>query len=116
MMEIGETIEPHSQDDFARWLEEHGSSAKEIWVVIFKKTSGKQMVTYPELVETALRYGWIDGLAKSMDAECYAQRFSPRRKRSNWTETNKAIARRLVAEGLMTEAGMAALPEDMRSA
>lgn len=111
-MNIGETIEPHNQDDFARWLAEHGRSKKEIWVAIYKKASGKQTVTYPRLVETALRFGWIDGLAKSIDAERYAQRFSPRRKNSNWTETNKAIARRLIAEGRMTEAGMAALPEE----
>jgi uncharacterized protein YdeI (YjbR/CyaY-like superfamily) len=112
-MNIGETIEPHTADDFAHWLAEHGQSATEIWVVIFKKASGKQTVTYPELVEAALRYGWIDGLAKGMDAERYAQRFSPRRKRSNWTEANKAIARRLIAEGRMTDAGRAALPEDV---
>jgi uncharacterized protein YdeI (YjbR/CyaY-like superfamily) len=113
-MNIGETIEPGSPEDFARWLAEHGWSKQEIWVAIYKKASGKQRVTYPQLVETALCYGWIDGLAKSIDAEKYAQRFSPRRRNSNWTETNKAIARRLIAEGRMTDAGMAALPEDMR--
>jgi uncharacterized protein YdeI (YjbR/CyaY-like superfamily) len=113
-MNIGETIEPHGPEDFAHWLAEHGQAHKEIWVLIYKKTSGRQSATYEQLVETALRYGWIDGLAKSVDADKYAQRFSPRRKRSNWTETNKAIARRLIAAGLMTAAGMAALPEDMQ--
>ena len=112
-MEIGETIEPRRADDFARWLAEHGQAKKEIWTIIYKKASGKQTVTYEQLVEEALRYGWIDGLAKGLDGERYAQRFSPRRKRSSWTETNKAIARRLIAEGRMTEAGMAALPEDI---
>ena len=61
----------------------------------------------------ALCYGWIDGLTKSVDAEKRAQRFSPRRKKSNWTEKNKAIARRMIAEGRMSEAGRAALPEDV---
>ena len=114
-MEIGETLEVAQAAEFGQWLAANGQSAREIWVVIYKKASGKQTVTYPELVETALCYGWIDGLAKSMDAEKWAQRFSPRRKKSHWTETNKALARRLIAEGRMTDAGRAALPPEMRA-
>ncbi len=110
---IGETLEARSAEDFAAWLDEHGRMAREIWVLIYKKASGKQGVTYQQLVEVALCYGWIDGLAKGIDAEKHAQRFSPRRPRSNWTETNKAIARRLIAEGRMTDAGRAALPPDV---
>jgi uncharacterized protein YdeI (YjbR/CyaY-like superfamily) len=114
-LEIGETLEARGPDDFAAWLATNGQSSKEIWVVIYKKGTGKQTVTYEQLVEVALCYGWIDGLMKSMDAEKYAQRFSPRRKRSNWTATNLAIARRLIAEGRMTEAGRAVLPEEMQA-
>lgn len=110
-MQIGETIEPRSAQEFADWLAANGQSHNEIWALIYKKGSGKQSVTYEQLVEVALCYGWIDGLTKSVDAEKYAQRYSPRRKRSHWTETNLAIARRLIAEGRMTEAGLAALPE-----
>jgi uncharacterized protein YdeI (YjbR/CyaY-like superfamily) len=112
-MEIGETLDARRPEDFSAWLAANGRSKKEIWVVIYKKNSGKRTVTYEQLVEVALCHGWIDGLMKSMDAERYAQRFSPRRKNSNWTETNKAIARRLIAEGRMTEAGRAVLPEDI---
>ena len=112
-MEIGETLDARSPAGFAAWLDANGQVAKEIWVIIYKKGSGKQTVTYEQLVETALCYGWIDGLMKGMDSERYAQRFSPRRKRSNWTDANKAIARRLIAEGRMTEAGRAVLPEDI---
>jgi uncharacterized protein YdeI (YjbR/CyaY-like superfamily) len=83
--------------------------------MIYKKGSGKQTVTYEQLVETALCYGWIDGVMKGVDAEKYAQRFSPRRKRSNWTPANRAIARRLIAEGRMTEAGRVALPDDIEA-
>ena len=111
-MNIGETLDARTPEDFFAWLAANGRSKKEIWVIIYKKNSGKQSVTYQQLVDVALCHGWIDGLAKSIDAERYAQRFSPRRKNSNWTETNKAIARRLIAEGRMTEAGRAALPED----
>jgi uncharacterized protein YdeI (YjbR/CyaY-like superfamily) len=112
-MEIGKTLDARTPEDLADWLAANGQGAKEIWVIIYKKGSGKQTVTYEQLVETALCYGWIDGIMKGMDAERYAQRFSPRRKRSNWTEANKAIARRLLAEGRMTDAGRAVLPSDV---
>jgi uncharacterized protein YdeI (YjbR/CyaY-like superfamily) len=111
-MEIGERLAVASPEDFATWLAGHGTEAREIWVLIYKKASGKQTVTYRELVEVALCHGWIDGIQKSVDAEQSAQRFSPRRKRSHWTDTNRAIARRLIAEGRMTDAGRAALPDD----
>ena len=113
-MEIGATLEVDSAEGFAEWLAANGEH-KEIWVVIYNKSSGKQTVTYQKFVDVALCYGWIDGISKGIDAEKHAQRFSPRRKKSNWTETNKAISRRLIAEGRMTAAGQAALPEDMRS-
>ena len=115
-MQIGETLDVHDPQDFADWLESHGAEAREIWPVIYKKSSGKQTVTYPQLVEVAIRYGWIDVLEKTVDKERYALRFMPRRKKSNWTEANRAIARRLLEEGRMTEAGKAVLPEDMRAA
>lgn len=113
-MQIGETIEPRGPEDFAAWLGEHGPEKSAIWVLIYKKASGRQTVTYEQLVEVALCYGWIDGVMKGIDGETYAQRFSPRRKNSSWTETNRSIARRLIDEGRMTEAGRAALPEDMQ--
>ena len=112
-MQIGETLEVHSPQDFAEWLETHGAKAREIWPIIYKKASGKQTVTYAQLLEVAISYGWIDVMEKSVDGERYALRFMPRRKKSNWTEGNRAIARRLLAEGRMTEAGKAALPGDL---
>lgn len=111
-MQIGQTIEPERPEAFGEWLATNGASATEIWVIVYKKATGKQRVSYQQLVEVALCHGWIDGLMKGMDAERYAQRFTPRRKRSHWTEANREIARRLIAEGRMTEAGRAALPDD----
>ena len=111
-MEIGTTLDLSSAREFGDWLEAHGAREREIWPVLFKKSSGKQTVRYEELVEVALCYGWIDGLEKGIDAERYAIRFTPRRKKSNWTTTNRALARRLIAEGRMTPAGLAALPSD----
>ena len=88
-------------------------SKKEIWLVQYKKATKKPSISYVEAVEEAICFGWIDGFEKGMDSERYATRFTPRRPRSNWTETNKERARRLIAEGRMTEAGLACLPADV---
>ena len=113
-MKIGETLYVTQREDFRRWLEENHRSKKEIWLVQYKKATHKPSLNYVEAVEEALCFGWIDGLEKSLDSERYALRFSPRRPRSNWTETNKERARRLIAEGKMTEAGRATLPPDSK--
>lgn len=113
-MEIGETLYVTDRDDFRKWLEENHQRKKEIWLVQYKKATKKPSLNYVEAVEEALCFGWIDGLEKSMDAERYALRFSPRRPKSNWTETNKERARKLIADGKMTEAGLARLPRDFQ--
>lgn len=115
-MDIGTQLEARNPADFAAWLAAHDATEREVWLLIYKKASGKRTVTHEELVEVALCHGWIDGLRKSLDAERYAQRFTPRRKRSHWTETNRQLARRLAAEGRLAAAGRAALPEDLRAA
>lgn len=113
-MEIGETIYVTTGDEFREWLEKNHQTKKEIWLIQYKKATQKPSINYVEAVEEAICFGWIDGLEKSMDKERYALRFSPRRPKSNWTETNKERARKLIAEGKMTEAGRAALPPDMK--
>ena len=114
-MEIGETLYVTTRDDLRKWLEKNHKTKKEIWLIQYKKATKKPSINYVEAVEEALCFGWIDGLEKGMDTERYALRFSPRRPKSNWTETNKERVRRLLAEGRMTEAGLAALPPDMKS-
>lgn len=111
-MQIGETLTANTPADFRHWLEDNHQTKKEIWLVLYKKSSGQTSIRYDEAVDEALCFGWIDSLMKSLDAERRAQRFSPRRKGGNWTETNRAKARRLIAEGRMTPAGLAALPDD----
>jgi uncharacterized protein YdeI (YjbR/CyaY-like superfamily) len=113
-MEITETLFVTDRADFRQWLEENHRSKKEIWLIQYKKSAKKPTIDYIEAVEEALCFGWIDGTQKSMDAERYALRFSPRRPKSNWTETNKERARRLIAEGKMAEAGFTTLPPDMK--
>jgi uncharacterized protein YdeI (YjbR/CyaY-like superfamily) len=96
-----------------RWLLDHGATERELIVAIYKKSSGKQTVTFDELLETALCHGWVDTQTKSIDDERYAIRFVPRRPGSNWSPTNREIARRLLREDRMTATGVAMLPTDL---
>jgi uncharacterized protein YdeI (YjbR/CyaY-like superfamily) len=113
-MEIGETIYVTTADEFRKWLIRNHKDKKEIWLIQYKKATKKPSINYVEAVEEAICFGWIDGLEKSMDAERYALRFSPRRPKSNWTNTNKDRARRMITEGRMTPAGRATLPPDVK--
>jgi uncharacterized protein YdeI (YjbR/CyaY-like superfamily) len=113
-MEIGETLYVTTPAAFRKWLEANHRARTEIWLVQYKKATKKPSIDYAAAVEEAICFGWIDSLEKGMDAERYATRFTPRRSKSNWTDTNKQLAQRLVAEGRMTEAGLASLPPDIR--
>lgn len=90
---------------FERWLAKHHDRETEIWVRIYKKGSGVPTVTHAEALDVALCWGWIDGIRKSLDEESFLQRFSPRRKRSIWSQVNREHVARLVAEGRMREPG-----------
>ena len=107
------TIPVSSDADFDVWLRGHGDSDQEVFVAIFKKSSGKQTVTVSTLQETALCHGWIDSLGVRIDDDRWAIRFTPRRPGSNWSEKNRKSARRLLEEGRMTPAGRKVLPEDL---
>ena len=113
-MEIGETIYVTNRDDFRKWLIPNHKVKKEIWLIQYKKATKKPSINYVEAVEEAICFGWIDGFEKGMDAERYALRFSPRRPKSNWTNTNKDRARKMIDEGRMTPAGRASLPPDVK--
>jgi uncharacterized protein YdeI (YjbR/CyaY-like superfamily) len=102
-----------SATQFDLWLRDHGAAERELIVANFKKASGKQTVTFDELLETAMCHGWIDIQTKGIDDERYAIRFVPRRPGSNWSPTNREIARRLLRENRMASAGVAALPADL---
>jgi uncharacterized protein YdeI (YjbR/CyaY-like superfamily) len=95
------------------WLRERGGDERELVVAIFKKVSGKQTVTFDALLETALCHGWVDTQTKSLDAERYAIRFVPRQPGSTWSARNRETVRRLLREGRLTPAGLAALPADL---
>lgn len=114
-MEIGKTLYARTRDEFRTWLTTYHQAAKEIWLVQYKKATGKPSLSYVEAVEEAICFGWIDSSERGLDAERYATRFTPRRPRSNWSETNKARARLMIAAGRMTPHGRAVLPPDVNS-
>ena len=86
MPEITKRKSFKARDAWRAWLEKNHARANELWVVFYKKNSGKPTVSYDEAVEEALCFGWIDGLTKGIDEEKFAQRFSPRRSGSVWSE------------------------------
>ncbi|HET6847143.1 MAG TPA: hypothetical protein VFH29_09935 [Anaerolineales bacterium] len=109
-MEIGETIYVTTRQEFRRWLHKHHADRSEIWLIRYKKVTGKPSLDYVQAVEEAICYGWIDNIEKSIDAERFALRFSPRRPKSNWTATNLERARAMIEKKKMTRAGLATLP------
>jgi uncharacterized protein YdeI (YjbR/CyaY-like superfamily) len=90
------------------WLEEHHETVSELWVGFYKKASGKPSITWPEAVEQALCFGWIDGVRRSLDDESYTNRFTPRKPTSNWSLINVAKVEELKQRGLMAPAGLRA--------
>lgn len=96
---------------FRRWLARHHESATHLWVGFHKRATGRPTLTWPQSVEEALAFGWIDGLRKRIDGEAYMIRFSPRQPRSIWSKVNVATAERLIAAGRMQPAGLAAFQQ-----
>ncbi len=96
------------------WLSENHGKKKEVWLVYAKKQSGTNSVSYEEAVEEAICFGWIDGQVRTVDAGRYMQRFSPRRPKSRWSETNIARAKKMIAAGLMTASGRGVFEDAMR--
>lgn len=90
------------------WLKKHHASRAELWVGLYKKGSGKASITWPQLVDELLCFGWIDGVRKSRDAESYVNRVTPRRRGSTWSAVNLKRAGELIGLGLMEPAGLAA--------
>jgi uncharacterized protein YdeI (YjbR/CyaY-like superfamily) len=105
-MNVTQTLELATREDWRSWLEQYHNAEKEIWLIRSTKA-----FSYLDSVEEALCFGWIDGIAKKTAAGQLAQRFTPRKKKSHWTELNKERARKLIAGKQMTEAGRAVLPD-----
>ena len=93
---------------FGAWLEQHHDTEREVWVGMWKKATGKQVMNWSQAVDEALCWGWIDGIAKRIDDERHKQRFTPRKPTSNWSAVNVRKVEQLRAEGRMCPPGEAA--------
>jgi uncharacterized protein YdeI (YjbR/CyaY-like superfamily) len=91
---------------FYKWLGKHHDSEDEVWIKIHKAGSGLKSITPKEAIDVVLCWGWIDGVRKSLDDTSYLQRYSPRTKRSIWSQINVDNVARLIREGRMTEHGL----------
>jgi len=112
-MDVSGAVFMASGADFDAWLTRHGSEDRQVLVAINKQASGKQTVTLEALQEVALCHGWVDTQIQRIDDERYAIRFVPRRPGSNWSPTNRELARRLLGEGRIQPAGLVTLPDDL---
>ena len=108
---LGDEMNPvffTTADEFVAWLEANHESGQELWVGYYRMGTGRPSITHPEAVEAALCFGWIDGIRKPIDEERYKNRFTPRRKGSNWSAVNVRRIRNLIEQGLVRPAGLAA--------
>lgn len=96
-----------SPAEWEQWLEDNYAASEGLWIKIAKKDAGIDSVRYPEVLEIALCFGWIDGRREALDERCFLQRFTPRRARSKWSRINREKAERLFADGRMRPAGLA---------
>ena len=104
-------VTPRSRRAWRDWLLDHHADAAEVWLVFYKRHTGKPTLSYNDAVEEALCFGWIDGIKKSVDDERYMHRFTPRRPGSNWSATNRRRVARMIESGLMMPAGEQAVRE-----
>jgi uncharacterized protein YdeI (YjbR/CyaY-like superfamily) len=97
-MNITKTLHVTNRNDWRKWLRDHYKTEKEIWLVYYKKETGKPRILYNDAVEEALCFGWIDSTLKSLDEKRNAQRFSPRKPKSPYSAANKERLRKLLKQ------------------
>ena len=108
-MDLGKTLYLADRESWRAWLAEHHESEKDVWLIYYRKETGKPRIPYNDAVEEALCYGWIDSTVKGLDEERFAQRFSKRKKNSLLSQMNKERIRSLIARKKMTKAGLDAV-------
>jgi uncharacterized protein YdeI (YjbR/CyaY-like superfamily) len=103
------TFHAKTQKDWRNWLENNHNKEKSVWLIIYQKESVIPSVYYPESVDEALCFGWIDSKPNKRDDESYYQFFSKHNPKSNWSKVNKDKVARLMADGLIAPAGLEAI-------
>ena len=107
----GRLLHLTDRGEWRAWLEENHSVAPEIWLAYYRKHTGKPRISYDDAVQEALCFGWIDGKVRSIDVDRYAQRFSPRRPGSKYSQANLERLRLLVAQGKVAKEVLDLLPD-----
>jgi uncharacterized protein YdeI (YjbR/CyaY-like superfamily) len=115
-MKISKTLYVTNRDDWRAWLEKNHETEKEVWLIYYKKHTNQPRIPYEDAVEEALCFGWIDSIVQKIDDERYAQKFTPRKNSSKWSESNKRRIRKLLKEGKMTRAGLAKIGDGVLEA
>lgn len=110
-MQIKEKNYIKTRKEWREWLKGNHHRQEGIWLVYYKKHTGKPRIPYEDAVEEALCFGWIDSIVKRVDEEIYVQKFTPRRKRSLWSKLNRIRALKLIDAGRMTPYGMEKIEE-----
>jgi uncharacterized protein YdeI (YjbR/CyaY-like superfamily) len=112
---MSEELLATNRDEWRTWLKRNNGIAKQVWLIYYKKHTGKPSISYDDSVEQAICFGWIDGILKRLDNERCARKFMPRRSKSRWSELNKKRAEKMMEAGWMTEAGLARIKEAKES-
>ncbi|UCH95932.1 MAG: YdeI/OmpD-associated family protein [Candidatus Aminicenantes bacterium] len=105
-MNMSKMLHVTNRDDWRAWLKENHDKEKQAWLIFYKKHTGKPRIPYDDAVEEALCFGWIDSIVKRIDDEKYAQKFTPRKADSKWSESNKKRVEKMIQAGRMTEPGL----------
>ena len=108
-MRVTKTLYVTNRENWRNWLEEQYGSETEIWLVYYRKQAGKPRIPYNAAVEEALCFGWIDSTVKNLDQERYAQRYTPRKPRSRFSQTNKERLKKLIEQGKVMPEVLASL-------
>ena len=115
-MEIGETLYVKNRKEFRAWLDKNHSRKKEIWLIYYKKHTGKPRIPYDDAVEEAICFGWIDSTVKRIDDEKYCQRYTPRNKKSIWSDLNVMRVKKMLDADRITPAGLEKIPPEVMKA
>lgn len=112
-MDLNNTLYVVDRLEWRKWLADNHNCRDEIWLIYYKKHTGKPRIPYNDAVEEALCYGWIDSIVKRIDDDCFCQKFTPRTNTRKWSPSNIKRINKLIKQGKMTDTGMAKIDESV---
>jgi uncharacterized protein YdeI (YjbR/CyaY-like superfamily) len=110
-LKMTEGLYVSNRDAWRAWLTENHDAKKEVWLIYYRKHTGKPSISYEDSVEEALCFGWVDSIIKKLEDEKFARKFTPRKSRSRWSEANRKRVEKMIREKKMTEAGLIRIKE-----